>query len=374
VTDFVALNARLLDRMRADGFAGWDPFDMLNSRLLRATPLDRSALVRLAVIQAGKRSPINLRRALLVPKVRNAKGIALVILGLVQNGDAASLAEAVTLGDWLLRARCDPGQWHHACWGYPFDWQARAFYVPRGRPNVITSVYVARALLALGDAAGVDRFVAVAIDTARFIARHLRAADERGPFIAYIPGEQAFVHNASLWGAAWCGVAGRRAGDQALLGFGLDVARRSVADQREDGAWVYGGQSHHRFIDSFHTGYNLEALHLLGGFEEPVRRGFAWFKQTFIEPDGLVRYYDTNRYPLDTHAAAQAVLTLKIVGKDHALAAKVLEWTVRTLYQPRTGLFAYQRGRWITNRVPYARWTQAWIFYVMAYHNRNSLS
>src|SRR5919199_3503267 len=71
---------RLRAWCRARGYAGHDPFDALNSRLFRATPLRRSRLARLAWTQAFKRSPVNLRAAALVPRGRNPKGTALFAL------------------------------------------------------------------------------------------------------------------------------------------------------------------------------------------------------------------------------------------------------------------------------------------------------
>ncbi|MDZ7902882.1 MAG: hypothetical protein U5L01_10245 [Rheinheimera sp.] len=38
--------------------------------------------------------------------------------------------------------------------------------------------------------------------------RHSTPEHEGRGFFAYIPGETAFVHNASLWGAAWVAFAG----------------------------------------------------------------------------------------------------------------------------------------------------------------------
>ena len=67
--------------MSEDDFAGHDPFDYLNSPLAR-TAVFNYPLVRLAWLQLGKRLPFNLRGILRIPKQRNAKGLALVILGL----------------------------------------------------------------------------------------------------------------------------------------------------------------------------------------------------------------------------------------------------------------------------------------------------
>ena len=74
--------ARLRQYCENEQFKGWDPYDGLNSRVYRAIPLlNRSAIWRLCVIQGFKRSPINLRPLMLVPKEHNAKGIGLFLKG-----------------------------------------------------------------------------------------------------------------------------------------------------------------------------------------------------------------------------------------------------------------------------------------------------
>ena len=62
-------------------FKGWDPYDMLNSRVVKAIVPENSHFLLWVSIQLGKVLPINLRRILLVPKTHNAKGVALFISG-----------------------------------------------------------------------------------------------------------------------------------------------------------------------------------------------------------------------------------------------------------------------------------------------------
>lgn len=374
---------KLLFNARQDDYAGYDPFDSLNSALLDASPFYRNEWVRLAWLQLGKRSPINLRPLLRVPKKRNPKGVGLFVAGLLQDyartKDAALLREARMLADWLITQRSDVQTWQHSCWGYHFDWQARAFYVPAGKPNIITTCYVARALHALGEEIGDDILIDVSLDAARFISRHLYTEAEGRCFYAYIPGEKAFVHNASLWGAAWCAFAGRRLGDEALVEEALRVARQSAREQAAGGSWVYGARHHHQFIDGFHTGYNLEALRMLADelgteeFDACIAQGYAYYVKTFFTSDGTAKYYDHSVYPIDMHSFAQAVFTLLKVGgspADVALCDKVVQRAIELMYVPAKGQFIYQKTRWLTNRINYTRWTQAWAYYALAFYNR----
>ncbi len=380
--EIIELNRRLLDAMRHEGFAGYDPFDLLNSRLLQSSPLYGNEWVRLAWLQFGKRSPINFRPLLGVPKRRNPKGIGLFILGLLEDyrrtGETGYLREARELADWLLTQRSDPGQWTHACWGYHFDWQARAFFVPAGKPNAITTCYVARALYDLGQLTADQALIATALDTARFISSHLYTEAEGCRFYAYIPGERAFVHNASLWGAAWCAFCGKQLGDEALIAQAIDVARQSVQEQADDGSWVYGARRHHGFIDGFHTGYNLEAIRMLRDatgtqeFDRSLHQGYTYYVNNFFTANGTAKYYHNAVYPLDMHSFAQAVFTLLKVGgtpADRQLCNKVIQRAITLLYLPAKHRFSYRKTRWLTNRIDYTRWTQAWAYYALAFYN-----
>lgn len=374
----LAVHDTLLSAVRADDYAGWDPFDGLNSRVFQSLGLQRFGFARLAWIQLFKRSPINLREAAGVPKARNPKGIGLFILGLVEDyrrtQDEAVLQEAMRLGDWLLAHRCDPAQWGQAAWGYHFDWEARAFHVPKGKPNIITTVYVTLALNALAELTGHADYAVAVRQAGEFIAERMYAEGEAGPYFRYIPGENALVHNASLWGAAVAALAGRLLGRDDYQQRARAAIETSLKAQEADGSWPYGKRGHHTFVDSFHTGFNLEALHRYrqwsgdSSVTEPIARGLRYYRDNFFLADGTPKYYNAGVYPIDMHCTAQAVLTLCRVGmtpEDRALAARVLRWSCENMRDAQSGLFYYQRDRFFTNKIPYIRWTQAWMYYAL---------
>ena len=384
-SDLIFLNNIILTKARDDNFSGYDPFDLLNSRLLKSTPFIRSEFFRLVWLQFGKNSPINFRPFLRVPKKRNPKGVALFIFGLLEEyqrtDDSDYLKEAQLLGTWLVGHCCDLVSWQHYCWGYHFDWQARAFFVPRGKPNIITTCYVARALYELGKVANDKGLIDIALDAAIFISKSLYTEIDGQCFYSYIPGERAFVHNASLWGAAWCGFVGGELNNRALQEQARRVAMQSVDCQNHDGSWVYGARHHHQFIDCFHTGYNLEALCILrdaletNDFDRSIAIGYDYYLENFLEDDGVVKYYNNKKYPIDMHNVSQAIFTLiKVGGKpsDFILCEKVVNKAVKLLYHHRKNQFIYQKRRWFTNTINYSRWTQAWSFYSLAFYNRTS--
>jgi polysaccharide biosynthesis protein VpsJ len=373
----------LLENSRIDDFCGYDPFDGLNSKIFSKMGLNNFPIGRIAWLQFHKRSFVNFRKLAGIEKARNPKGIALFILGMMERRRSSpqknELDLAVSLGDWLLAESADKGVWKHYAWGYHFDWAARAFYVPRGTPNAITTCYVSRALYKLSEATGESRFADAAIDSGFFLDglyQHTSSADYYG----YIPGETAFVHNASLWSAALVAQAATHTGDLRMSERALKVARQSVGMQKIDGAWAYGTRSHHGFIDGFHTGYNLEALDSLRNtlgtdeFDEAIAKGMNYYRQHFFLHDGTVKYYHDRIWPLDTHSVAQALVTLVKVGRtkeDFARAELVLSRAYATLYSAPGERFVYQKGRWFANKINYLRWTQAWAFYALSLYTAN---
>src|SRR5688572_29802050 len=74
----------LLRHCATADWAGYDPYDALNSRLFQALPFRNSKWARLFFTQAMKRSMVNFRPFLLVPKTHNPKGLALFLASLVR--------------------------------------------------------------------------------------------------------------------------------------------------------------------------------------------------------------------------------------------------------------------------------------------------
>jgi hypothetical protein len=160
-----------------------------------------------------------------------------------------------------------------------------------------------------------------------------------------------------------------------LLEVALAVARSSAGEQRPDGSWLYGESSTQRWIDNFHTGYNLSALRTIGEalgtseFESCIRRGYEFYLKHFFESDGAPKYFHDRTYPLDIHCAAQSIITLinlkDISAESMNVAEKVLDWTLDHMRDER-GFFYYQRRPGFTNKLSFMRWSQAWMLVALA--------
>jgi hypothetical protein len=160
-----------------------------------------------------------------------------------------------------------------------------------------------------------------------------------------------------------------------LLEPALDAARYSVGKQHDDGAWDYGESRSQRWIDNFHTGFNIVALRQIkqyagtAEFDLAIRRGLEFYKDHFFREDGAPNYYHNATYPIDIHSVAQSVITL-IELKDFAegnipLAHSVMNWGLRNMWDPR-GFFYFQKLPHYTVRIPFMRWSQAWMLMALS--------
>src|SRR2546423_8864315 len=238
----------------------------------------RNRLARTALTQMVKRSPVNLRPLLGIRKAANPKGLALAaraVLLLAQHeneilpadllDDAApstpmlsqsrdSLANDLrALMHKLDDMRC--AEYEEACWGYNFDWQSRAFFAPRGTPNVVCTVFAAHAFLDWHEYSGSASGLRIGESSCRFLLNRLnRTADGEAFCFSYTPFDTAQVHNVNLLAAELLPRAFHLTGNDEYREACDRAARFTLTRQRADGSWPYGESASQQWIDGFHTG------------------------------------------------------------------------------------------------------------------------
>jgi hypothetical protein len=369
---------KLLAYCRGNDWAGYDPYDALNSEVFKALPLLNARLPRLTLTQVMKRSPVNLRRVMRIPKTQNPKAMALFLLAFLnlaktEPDDQDDLARLMIERLIALRS---PGM-PHWCWGYSFPWQTRTIVVPVAAPNLVCTTFVAGALLDAYEQRGDSRCLSMAVSASEYILDELYWEDgDSGCGFSYPqPRLRSQTHNANLLAAALLCRAYKHTGEEKFLTPALKAARYSVAKQQADGSWRYGEGPSQGWIDNFHTGYNLCALESIGRsadtteFESTLRRGFEFYRSHFFREDGVARYFHNRTYPIDIHSVAQSIITLlafKHLDSDNIrLAHTVLRWAMDHMWDDR-GFFYYRVLRFGTIRTSYMRWSQAWMLLAMS--------
>lgn len=358
-------------------YQGYDCYDALNSPLLSFLSFKDKRL-RIAYIQALKILPFNLRSLLLVPKGYNPKGLGL-LLSAVSNlwkttADKNYLKKLEFLTKLLIE--CSSKGYSGNCWGYNFDWQSRVFFVPKYTPTIVNTSYVGHAFLDAFASTKNDEYLRVARSACDFILKDLNRAYEGDTLcFSYTPIDRLQVHNANILGGGLLARVFSYTGEEELR----ETAKRSVTYvmqyQNHDGSWYYAQTNIQKWIDSFHTGFVLESLkHYIDstgdtGFQKNLKTGFDFFVNHFFLEDGIPKYFHDRVFPIDIHSAAQGLVTLTKLKHMHIEAVakrdRLLQWVIGTM-QGQKGYFYFQKRKYFTNKIPYMRWSQAWMYHALA--------
>ena len=373
--DIQSTTLKLLGYCRANDWAGYDPYDALNSKIVSSLPFLNFRLFRLSLTQFLKRSPINLRPLLLVPKTQNPKVIGLFLsafVNLFRAGVTTGQEYIPHLAERLIALR-SPGP-SHLCWGDNFPWQTRTELVPRWAPSVVNTAFAANGLLDAFELRQDDRYINMALSAAEYLLNDLYwtsgvSASGFGYPLREVHNQ---VHNANLLGAALFSRVYKHTGQEKFLAPALGVARYTMTRQHADGGWNYGEKSTQNWIDNFHTAFNLSALHTIGTtlatseFDEPLSRGLQFYRSHFFLPSGAVRYFHNRTYSIDAHCVAQSIIALldlkDLDSTNVQLARSVFDWARNHMWNEREGFFYYRVLRSCTIRTSYMRWTQASMF------------
>ncbi|HKS39728.1 MAG TPA: hypothetical protein VJX74_03890 [Blastocatellia bacterium] len=389
---------KLLRYCRSEAWAGYDPYDGLNSRLARWLPI-RDKFSRTALTQLIKRSPFNLRPLLGINKSLNPKGLALsarAIILLAENSGKALPLDLIEVRDRASFALDDTADsfetdlrflfhklielrskgYAEACWGYNFDWQSRTFFAPRGTPNVVCTVFVAHAFLDWHEKTGSRTALETAVSSCRFLLDRIRRTESSEGFsFSYTPLDQSRVHNVNLLAAELLARVYTLTGSDEYREAAEHATAYTLSRQQEDGSWLYGEASSQTWIDSFHTGFLIVSLkqiikHLSReDWTARLKAAHEFYERRFFLADGTPSYYHDKLYPIDVHSAAQAVITFTemtdLASNADKMANKAVEWAIKNL-QDRTGFFYFQRHRFYTIRTPHIRWAQAWMLYALS--------
>lgn len=358
---------------RERNYTGYDYADGLSSKLLDWLPAENK-WINLAVQEAIKRAPVNLRRLFLVPQRQSYKGTALFALANQRayqiTGDERYSAEHHRLLEWLIEHRASG--YSGFCGGHRHALQDLHGKTEADTPDLVSTAYAMRAFLEAGR--NEPRYADVARQGVNFFIEDLDySSTSNGARIKYRPSDSGdwYVLNANA-------IAGRTFIDL-FDTFGVDEFRRRatelfeyvVSKQTESGGWMYTDppSASHLSMDNHHNGFIVESLLRFQAvtdserFRHAINDGLSFYRYTLFEWSGAPNWDESNRYPKDIHAAAQGIITFSLAG-DHSFARRILKWTCANLYDGE-GRFLYQKRRFYTKRMTLMRWCQAWMAYAI---------
>ncbi len=369
---FVGVLDRTERHLELQKLRGWDPYDALCSPLFSLPVLRSNRLVRFGAQQTLKRSPWNLRPLLRIDRQLNPVSIGLYLQGQAHRArsnprSAPERLENARLAVERLVATSSPG-YSGICWGYPFDWEARYASIPANTPTVVATGIVTNALWTAYDVFGLEIARELILDAVKFVLQDLNRVDSSDEAFcwSYSPVDRQAVLNATLKGSRLLAQAHALGASSELLESAARSVRFVLSHQKPSGAWPYSANDARTWADNFHTGYVLECLNAYRihsgdhSVDLPLEKGWRYYRDRFFASDLTPKYYDNRSDPLDATACAQAIITLCALGNPDR-AAIAAQRSISALALP-DGSFAYQRRRGRTRRIPFLRWSTAWMY------------
>jgi hypothetical protein len=366
---------RSLDRVQQwaekHNYRAYEPFDGLSSW---ARPLTLGNVFAQRLLQQTiRQSPINLRPLMGVKPKDSSKGQGYMAWGYLLLYRATEqepyLEKAVRCLNWLDKNKVSRFQ-HHS-WSNVFDYASRNGYYTKDDPIIVWTALIGHAFMEGFDLSEDEKFLKVAESACRWIMELPREKTDRGDCLSYLSDRQLSVHNANMLGAGLLARTAAKTSNDEFRRVARSAMEYSCARQHGEGSWWYAESPDNRWIDNFHTGYNLDGLRYYidysgdDEFRPNLIKGLEYFKRHFFEPSGRPKYYHSRTYPVDIQCSSQAIDTLAwfsdLDPECLPLARKVAAWTIRNM-QDRDGHFYYRQYPFIKAKAPMLHWGQATMF------------
>ena len=361
--------------VEARGYKAYDPGDGSMS-FLRALAFNQfmERLLTATVL----RVPFNLRPWIGIKPHTSTKGMGYMAWGYLWmhqlTQDKTYAERAVSCLSWLMQQRSSCTKYY--CWGNHFTFVTRNGRLPAHEPTIVWSSLIGQAFLKAYDVLQDSRYLDVAASVADWVLTLPRERTDQGTCLSYVGYAQSSIHNSNMLGAGFLAGVARHTKKEELNVVARDAMLYSCSRQLPDGAWYYGEAPKNHWIDSFHTGYNLDSLRRYidatgdESFEPQLERGFEYFKNNFFLADGTPKYFHDRTAPIDIQCASQCIDTLTFFSdRDPSaleMAFRVAHWTMENM-QDADGHFYYRDLGWKKIKTPMFHWGQATMFKALAH-------
>jgi len=357
-------------------YKGYEPFDGLSAW---ARPLMfGNQLAERILQQSIRQCPFNLRPFFGVQPQDSTKGRGYMAWGYLElykvTKEQSYLEKAILCLEWLDKHRVP--RFRHHSWSNHYDFVSRGGSYTKDDPIIVWTSLIGHAYLEAFEITGQQWFLSVAESACNWILQLPRERTDRGDCLSYLAHQQHSIHNANMLGASLLARTAKHTGSEECLSVARSAMAYSCSRQLPDGAWWYAEEPKYHWIDNFHTGYNVDSLHLYldATDDEELRphldKGLAFYKAHFFEENGRPKYYHTRTYPVDIQCAAQAIDTLAMFSQRDPtclkLANKVAAWSIRNMQNPN-GYFYYREYPLLKSKIPMLHWGQATMFKALAH-------
>jgi hypothetical protein len=369
--------------IQGENFKGYDPYDVLNSWL----PYKLFGKYGQSVaIQCGKWNPVNLRPLLGVKKDYNPKGLGLLLQAYCKlylaTIESKYLETATMLFNKIIELR-SPDRKNY-CWGYNFVWANPGHVLPKFYPSVVVSSFVGQGIFEYYSITKDKDAEEIINSIGKYILEELPVSETtEGICFSYTDYQKDCCYNASMLGAEMLARIYSLDHDVVIKDKIRQAINYVISHQNSNtGVWNYSinektGEERHQ-ID-FHQGFILCSLYNTTKYcgilddskiDKALRIGLNFYKHNQFMPNGQSYWRVPKKYPVEIHNQAQGIITFSLL-KDYSdeylpFANTICQWTIDNM-QSQKGYFYYRKFRTYTNKIPYMRWSQAWMMLALSY-------
>lgn len=364
---------KTLAYIEESNFSGYDPYDTLDSYIPFKSFGKWAPII---AIQFQKRNPVNIRSLLGIKKGHNPKAIGLMLKSYSKlfeiTKEKKHFEAAKQLFQWL-DLNYSKG-YSGKCWGYNFDWASKGSFLPSFTPSVVVTSFVIDGIYEYFKVSNDLNAKELINSSARYIIEDIPIIQlYEGISFSYTHLSKGCCYNASLLATEILGKSDLINGTSCYSDLINNAIRFVLSKQNKDGSWYYSFDpktgKERKQVD-FHQGFILVSLSNLRNvsnmkdeIDNSIQKGLDYYRSQFNDY-GQAFWRMPEKWPVDIHNQSQGIITFsklwryKPAYKD--FASVIAKWTIENM-QSEKGFFYYRKNRLFTNRIPYMRWSQAWM-------------
>ncbi len=366
---------KLIKYCEENDFKGYDPYDTLNTWF----PFIKFGnLVSAIAIQIQKRNPINIRPILGISKGYNPKGMGLFLSAYSKLYNVTKNPNYLETARWLfdwLNSNYTKG-YSGKCWGYNFHWATPNDFLTAFTPSVVVTSFIVDGVWEYYNITRDIRAKELILSASEYIKNDIPITQlSEGISFAYTHLSKGCCYNASLLAAEVLAKADTINGsleNQGLINRAIDFV---LSKQKPEGEWWYSYNpetgTERKQID-FHQGFVIVSLSNLNSLikkprevvDASISRGLEYYKKNQFLESGQSLWRIPKKWPIDIHNQSQGIITFSKLKKYNPnynqFARQITGWTIENMQSPQ-GFFYYRKNKVITNKIPYIRWSQAWM-------------
>lgn len=372
-------NKLLFEWVKKNGYIGWDPYDGINSEILRRC-FKGIPYLEIFSTQLNVYSIVNLRPILRIEKGRDVKGAALFIQAYSKlynlTGKEIYKKELEDCTSFL-KENSLKDIYNFDCWSshyFPYISADKIRHL-NDIPDIIGTGQAINAFVKSYKVLDNKILKDISVSGSLFIINQLLEKRQDNYYFKYysLKDYNTVVFNASAQGLECLSNVLSIKKDKEINEICEKIVRFLIENQKEDGSWIFSINEYgkKRIQLDFHQGYIIDGLLSFLPYannkkllKECIEKGANYYKNNLFLKNGQSYYRYPIKFPIDIHNQSQGIITfskLALINPEYLEFAKnITEWTINNMQDP-SGYFYHQKWPIFTNKIPYIRWSQAWM-------------